>query len=71
MVTSKDNIQSDNLGKPPKTGCSLRPIVDETVIALARLLGRQAAREAFRAVRDDAQVSDPAPTTPATTIDEE
>lgn len=45
--------------------------VHETVLALARLLGRQAAREAIRTARDDVQVSDPAPTTPPTTIEEE
>jgi len=43
----------------------------ETVIALARLLGRQAAREAFRAARTDPQATDSAPATPATTTDEE
>ena len=45
--------------------------VDETVLALARLLGRQAAREAIRAARTDSQATDPAPATPATTTDEE
>ena len=44
---------------------------DETMKALARLLGRQAAREAFRAACDNAQIPDPAPTPPPTTIDEE
>ena len=71
MVTSKDNIRSDNLSKPPKTSGSPRLTVDETVLALARLLGRQAAREAIRAERYDAQIPDPAPITPLTTVDEE
>jgi hypothetical protein len=35
------------------------------------LLGRQAAREAFRAVCTDSETTDPAPATPATTIEEE
>lgn len=71
MVTSKDNIQSDNIGKPPKTGCSSGSTVDETVLVLARLLGRQAAREAHRATRTDSQATNPTPATPVTTIDEE
>ena len=39
------------------------------VLALARLLGRQSAREAFRAVCTDLQATDRASTTPATTTD--
>ena len=41
---------------------------DEAKKAIARLLGRQAAREAFRAARTDSQTTDPAP---ATTAEEE
>lgn len=65
MVTSSDKIRSDNLGKLRKTGGSPQLIVDETVLALARLLGRQAAREVLRAARTDSQATDPAPATPA------
>jgi hypothetical protein len=41
------------------------------VLALARLLGRQAAREAFRAALTDSQATDSALATPATPTDEE
>ena len=71
MVTSKDNILFETACEPPGTGGALRPTVDVTILALARLLGRQAAREAFRAACDNAQIPDPAPTPPPTTIDEE
>ena len=56
---------------PQASGAQRADAPDLALQALARLLGRQAAREAIRAVRDDAQVSDPAPATPATTTDEE
>lgn len=44
---------------------------NSALLGFARLLGRQAAREAFRATRTDSQVINPAPATPATTTDEE
>ena len=72
MVTSRDNIRSDTACGPPGNEGALRPSVDATVVALAHLLGRQAAREAFRAARAAAESpDDPAPPSPATLIDED
>ena len=71
MVTSRDKIRPDIRGEPPRRDDSPRPTVDETIFALARLLGRQAAREAIRAALADSQATVPAPATPATTTDEE
>lgn len=73
MVASKDNNRADSPGKPTRTSGSPTPTVDEAVRDLVRLLGRQAAREAFRAARAqaEAQAPDPASPSPATGTDEE
>lgn len=51
MFASKDNNRSNCPDKLLGTGTSNASPVDVAVVALARLLGRQAAREAFEAAR--------------------
>lgn len=72
MVASKDNIQTDRPGESTRTVSPPRLTVDTSLLALARLLGRQAAREAFRAARNVAtEASEPGSPSPATRADEE